>query len=417
MKKSDLCPSRQKTLVPVDGHSGCFAVVPVSPPVSAPIEINFTRRHNELIHAHEALIALKSLSEQLPKPGIILKTLDRREAVRSSQIEGTSSDVNDLFIYEATGSDEGLPVDVLVTHNYVKALDYGLKNVRRINNVTALTNDLIMGLHAHLMDGVKSFNGTPGEFRKKQNWIGGLKIQDAKFVPPPASHVLACMNDLESFLQYLPDEEDPMEVSIVLRMAIAHVQFETIHPFMDGNGRVGRLLLPLMLAAEGYPPIYLAGFLKTHQKIYGETLGNVQLQEQWDDWISFFATGVKESSEESIVIAKALLAIQKRWESEVDALGFRSDSAINRLPELLVGNPVITVNQVKEKLGVSFPSANSALAKLKDVGIIVQNNRPQNNRQRNRVFVATEVIRLLDSTTDELQNLSVNMEVETGMRF
>lgn len=408
MKKSDLCASRQKTLVPVEGHSGCFAVVP--PPT--PREIKFTRGRNELIHAHEALVELKSLSERLPKPDIVLRTLDRREAVRSSQIEGTGSDVNDLFTYEATGSDEGLPSDVLVTLNYVKALDYGLKEVRRINSVNALTNELVLGLHAHLMRGVKNFSGKPGEFRKKQNWIGGLKIQDAKFVPPPAQHVLPCMNDLESFLQYMPGEEDQFEISIVLRMAIAHAQFETIHPFIDGNGRVGRLILPLMLAAEGYPPIYLAGFLKTNQKIYCETLGNVQLQEQWDEWISFFATGVKESSEESILIAKELLAIQKRWQSEVDALGFRSDSAINRLPEILIGNPVITVNQVKEKLGVSFPSANTALAKLRDMGIITQNDR-----QRNRVFVAMEVIKLLDSSSDDLKNLSVDMDDENGLRF
>jgi Fic family protein len=388
MEKSDLCVARQKLLVPIEDYSGAFALVP--PPT--PRFIQLTGIHNELIRAHEALSALKTLTEQLPN--IVMRTLDRREAVRSSQIEGTNSDINDLFAYEATGSDEGLPSDVLVTLNYVKALDHGLKKVRRIKG--ALTNGLIKELHSQLMNGVKDFKGTPGEFRKKQNWIGGFKIYDARFVPPPACKVQDCMNDLESFLHYTPGEDD--QISIVLRMAIAHAQFETIHPFIDGNGRVGRLLLPLMLAAEGYPPIYLAGFLKSNKKVYYDALVNVQLQEKWSDWVTFFATGVEEAAHESIITARELLAILDRWQIAVDELGLRSDSAINRLPELLIANPVVTVNQVKDVLGITFPTANAALAKLKVMGILVQTDR-----QRNRTFIAMEVITLLDRPIDDLK--------------
>ena len=395
MKKTDLCVARQKLLVPVEDYSGAFALVP--PPT--PRFIQLTGMHNELIRAHEALSALKTLTEQLPKPDLVMRTLDRREAVRSSQIEGTYSDVNDLLVYEATGSHEGLPSDVLVTLNYVKALDHGLKEVRRINGVDVLTNELIKALHLQLMTGVKDFKGTPGEFRKKQNWIGGFKIYNARFVPPPACKVQDCMNDLESFLQYTPGEEEQMEVSIVLRMAIAHAQFETIHPFIDGNGRVGRLLLPLMLAAEGYPPIYLAGFLKSNQKAYYDALANVQLQEKWSDWVTFFATGVEEAAHESMITARELLAILERWQMAVNALGRRSDSVINRFPELLIANPVVTVKQVKDMLGITFPTANAALAKLKEMGILVQTER-----QRNRVFMAMEVITLLDKSIDDLKN-------------
>ena len=395
MKKTDLCVARQKLLVPVEDYSGAFALVP--PPT--PRFIQLTGMHNELIRAHEALSALKTLTEQLPKPDLVMRTLDRREAVRSSQIEGTYSDVNDLLVYEATGSHEGLPSDVLVTLNYVKALDYGLKEVRRINGVDVLTNELIKVLHLQLMTGVKDFKGTPGEFRKKQNWIGGFKIYNARFVPPPAGKVQDCMNDLESFLQYTPGEEEQMEVSIVLRMAIAHAQFETIHPFIDGNGRVGRLLLPLMLAAEGYPPIYLAGFLKSNQKAYYDALANVQLQEKWSDWVTFFATGVEEAAHESMITARELLAILERWQMAVNALGLRSDSVIKRFPELLIANPVVTVKQVKDLLGITFPTANAALAKLKEMGILVQTER-----QRNRVFMAMEVITLLDKSLDDLKN-------------
>ena len=395
MKKTDLCIARQKLLVPVEDYSGAFALVP--PPT--PRFIQLTGMHNELIRAHEALSALKTLTEQLPKPDLVMRTLDRREAVRSSQIEGTHSDVNDLLVYEATGSHEGLPSDVLVTLNYVKALDHGLKEVRRINGVDVLTNELIKALHLQLMTGVKDFKGTPGEFRKKQNWIGGFKIYNARFVPPPACKVQDCMNDLESFLQYTPGEEEQMEVSIVLRMAIAHAQFETIHPFIDGNGRVGRLLLPLMLAAEGYPPIYLAGFLKSNQKAYYDALANVQLQEKWSDWVTFFATGFEQAAHESMITARELLALLERWKMAVNALGLRSDSVIKRFPELLIANPVVTVKQVKDLLGITFPTANAALAKLKAMGILVQTER-----QRNRVFMAMEVITLLDKSIDDLKN-------------
>ncbi len=387
MKKSDLCASRQKLLVPIEDYSGAFALIP--PPT--PRTISLTGIHNEIIHAHEALSELKMLTKQLPKPDIVMRTLDRREAVLSSQIEGTYSDVNDLLTYESTGSDEGLPKDVLVTLNYVKALDHGLKKIRSGN---ALTNELILELHSHLMDGVKDFKGTPGEFRKKQNWIGGFKIYDARFVPPPTSKVPDCMNDLESFLQYEPSEEYYGVISIVLRMAIAHAQFETIHPFIDGNGRVGRLLLPLMLAKEDYPPIYLAGFLKSNQKDYYNALANVQLQEKWQDWVVFFASGVKVAAHESMITAKGLLSILKRWQITVNDLGHRSDSATNRLPELLIANPVVSVNQVKEMLGISFPAANAALSKLNAIGIL-----EQTDRQRNRIFFAREVIKLLNSSS------------------
>lgn len=386
MEKSDLCVARQKLLAPIEDYSGAFALVP--PPT--PRFIQLTGIHNELIRAHEALSALKTLTEQLPN--IVMRTLDRREAVRSSQIEGTNSDINDLFAYEATGSDEGLPSDVLVTLNYVKALDHGLKKVRAIKG--ALTNELINELHLHLMNDVKDFKETPGEFRKKQNWIGGFKIYNARFVPPPACKVQDCMNDLESFLHYTPGEDD--QASIVLRMAIAHAQFETIHPFIDGNGRIGRLLLPLMLAAEGYPPIYLAGFLKSNKKAYYDALENVQLQEKWSDWVTFFATGVEEAAYESMMTAKELLAILDRWRIAVDELRLRSDSAINQLPELLIANPVVTVNQVKHVLGITFPTANAALAKLKEMGILVQTDR-----QRNRTFIAMEVITQLDRPIDD----------------
>lgn len=387
MKKTDLSPARQKQLVPVSTHSGAFAVVPPAPPRFIPSKGIL----KEVIAAHEALGELRQATTRLPNPKLVTRSFDRREAVRSSQIEGTNSDMHQLFTYEATGSDEGLPPDVLVTLNYVKALEVGLNAVND-KGPTAVTQKLIKELHQVLMEGT-DYRGQPGEYRDIQNWIGGSKINTARFVPPTPEHVPNCMRELVEFLHDLPSEEDMYEVPIVVRMAIAHAQFETIHPFVDGNGRVGRLLLPIMLAAEGYLPVYIAGYLKNNQQDYYDMLAGVQLREQWHPWIQFFATAVEESAKESISTAIALESLLQQWEERITALRIRSDSAVYKLPKLLIGRPVVTARQVETELGISFPAANNALSKLEELGIVTV----LHEQQRNRTFVANEAIEILNS--------------------
>ncbi len=387
MKKADLSPARQKQLVAVTTHPGAFAVVPPAPPRFIPSKGII----KEVIHAHEALGELRVSTARLPNPNLVTRTFDRREAVRSSQIEGTSSDMNQLFIYEATGSDEGLPADVLVTLNYVRALEAGL-NMVRDRGPLAVDEALIKELHHNLMNGT-DYRGAIGEFREIQNWIGGSKIYQARFVPPTAEHVPNCMKELIDFLHDVPSEEDMYEVPVVIRLAIAHAQFEMIHPFVDGNGRVGRLLLPIMLAAEGYLPVYVAGFLKNYQQEYYDRLAGVQLREEWQPWIQFFATAVEESVKESIQTATALDNLLRRWEEQIAEMKVRSDSAVNRLPQLLIGRPVVTARQVEAELGISFPAANNALVKLVEIAIL---NIPY-EQQRNRTFVAHEAIDILNS--------------------
>lgn len=389
MKKTDLSPERRQFLVPLPKYPGAFALVP--PPT--PRFIPFPSIQGEVAKAHEALGALQAATAALPNPNLVTRTLDRREAVRSSQIEGTSADVNELLVYEATGSEEGLHSDVMVTLNYVKALEYGLDQIKTRGGIRDLTCELIRELHLHLMDKVKDYCGAPGEFRECQNWIGGVRIYQARFVPPPPEYVRPCLEDLETMLQSVPAKEDQFEVPIVIRMAIVHAQFETIHPFIDGNGRVGRILLPLMLAAEGYSPVYLAGFLKANQQAYYDALAAVQLRGEWTEWVSFFATGVEVAAQESIQIAKELTTICDRWEQVLAALNLRSDAVVNRLPKLLIGTPVVTVQQIVDALGISFPAASKALSLLEEKGILVQ---PGKKRQRYRTFVAKEVIELLD---------------------
>lgn len=387
MRKNDLSPGRQKRLVPLDGYSGVFALIP--PPT--PCELSLPGTQEQLHRAHRALDLLQEVSSRLPNPDLITRTADRREAVRSSQIEGTSSEVDDLLTYEATGSDEGLPVDVQVTYNYVVALEHGLQEVR-VKGVAALDCRLIRELHARLMTG-EDYNGTPGEFRQSQNWIGGGRnIYHARFVPPPADYVPEGMRDLERFLQRSAGEEEQKVLSVITRMAIAHAQFETIHPFVDGNGRVGRILLPLMMAAEGHPPVYLAGYLKNNQQEYYDALAGVQLKDRWAEWVRFFAAGFEVAVEESIRTALALESILRQWHERVAALGLRSQSVLYKFPELMIGTPVLTANRAKDALGISFPSASAALLQLEKMGILV---RPARNR-RNRAFVAREVIDVLN---------------------
>lgn len=391
MRKSDLSPDRRALLVPVKEHPGRFALVPPPPPGARDL-VGLRGLEDKLVKAREALDALQRLSAVLPNPDLVTRTADRREAVRSSQIEGTHSGIDDLLAFEATGSDEGLPPDVHVTKNYVYALEHGLEQVRK-SGVSAFSGGLIKEIHARLMEKADSFLGVPGEFRDKQNWIGGGgKIDQARFVPPPAEYIDPCMKDLLDALHYTPEDEDFFEFSIITRMAVVHAQFETIHPFIDGNGRVGRILLPLMLAAEGLPPVYLAGYLKDNQREYYDALAGVQLRGRWAEWIRFFSAGVSVAIQEAMNTAVGLEAIIKKWEAMVETMGLRRQSVLYRFPRLMAGTPVLTANRVKEALDISFPSASAALAKFEEMGVLVQ-RQPQ---RRNRCFYAKEVIELLD---------------------
>ena len=390
MRRTDLSLDRRQLLVPVKTHPGAFALVPPPTPGIGQL-VGLRGIQDEVTRARIALGNLQMLSKVLPNPDLATRTTDRREAVRSSQIEGTGSDLNDLFTFEATGSDEGLPPDVQVTLNYLTSLEFGLQQVRQ-RGPASMSKKLIEDLHARLMNG-SEYSWKPGVFRDKQNWIGGGRcIDQARFVPPPAENIDACIADLLSILQYSPSEEDQVEMSIVTRMAVVHAQFETIHPFFDGNGRVGRILLPLMLAAEGYPPVYLAGYLKDNQREYYDALAGVQLQSKWADWIKFFARGVESAVQESIGTALGLEAILKRWKDIIEGSGTRKQAVLYRFPELMIGTPVLTAHKAKDALGISFPSASAALKLMEEYGILTQ----QNNQRRNRIFYAKEVIELLN---------------------
>ncbi len=349
------------------------------------------RRHEAgFPKAHAALGRLQGTLKHLANTDMVTRTLARREAVMSSQIEGTRSNLHQLLTYEATQSTGGLPPDVRITERYVAALQHGLERVR-VGGRAALDLALIHELHALLMQHeVTKF--PVGAYRETQVWIGPApRIEDATFVPAPPSGLQGCMDEMAaSILNYAPREDEQTVLTIPAQLAIAHAQFETIHPYHDGNGRTGRLLMPLMLAAEGYPPLYLSGALLRAKSEYYAALASVQLQGEWAPWLDLLGRAVVESCDESISIAEDLLALAERWEQELRS--YRAHSATRRLPRFLIGHPVLSVQQAAAGLSISVPAANAALNNLLAAGIVTL----VNERQWGRIFQAAQVLQRLD---------------------
>src|SRR5690606_25972029 len=231
-----------------------------------------------------------------------------------------------------------------------------------------------------------------GAWRDEQAWIGGTpRIEDATFVPAPPARIAECMAEMAgSILQYEPRADEQGALTLVAQLAIAHAQFETIHPYADGNGRTGRLLLPLLLAAEGYPPLYLSGVLLRAKPVYYAALAAVQLRGDWTQWLEMLARAIVEASDESVAIASDLVALAERWELQLAR--YRSHSATRRLPRFLLGHPVLSVQQAAAGLGISQPAANAAPNNLLAAGIVVL----ANERQWGRIFQAEEILQRLD---------------------
>ena len=389
MRRDQVAADRQQYLVPAHGYPNALALVAPPTPRAIP---DGQRYAVDFAEAHAALGRLQGAMAHIANADMVTRTLARREAVRSSQIEGTRANLPELLTYEATRGEAGLPPDVKITERYVLALQHGLERIRT-GGRQALNLGLIHELHALLMQGEET-RFPVGAYRADQVWIGaGERIEDATFVPAPPAEVPRCMDEMAAaILQYTPREDEQGALTLFAQLAIAHAQFETIHPYHDGNGRTGRLLLPLLLTAEGYPPLYLSGALLRERARYYEALASVQLRGEWGPWLKLLSRAVVESCDESIAIARDLVALAKRWEQ---ALGrYRAHSATRRLPRFLIGHPVLSVQQAAKGLGISQPAANAALNNLLAAGIVSL----VSERQWGRVFQATEVLMRLDRT-------------------
>ncbi len=325
------------------------------------------------------------------------KQLNRREAVDSSQIEGTRTQFDELLLHEieAGTADAVSDSDAELTLNYLRAYTLGVSRVRR-HGRHALDARLICTMHSQLMNGQP--RATPGQFRRVQNFIGGLKIEQARFIPPPPSEVPRLMADLDRLIRYESDPESHYDITVLSRAPIVHAQFEAIHPFVDGNGRIGRLLFPLMFLGDGQLPIHLATFLKSRQQEYYDALLEVQMHQRWSAWVGLFLECTAASCRHTVHLLHELRDIANRWRERLSARRTRRHAAAWRVVDLLLGQPVVTVNALVERLKVTFPSANTAVSLLVDMDIL----RPQGKRRRDRAFLAHEVINTLYTGVDSV---------------
>jgi len=337
-----------------------------------------------------ALGRLDGVSTLLPDKALFLYTYVRKEAVLSSQIEGTPSSLSDLLLFEL---DEvpGVPLDdVVEVSNYVAALDHGLA---RLREGFPLSNRLIREIHGTLLSRGRGSGKEPGEFRRSQNWIGGTRPGNAILVPPPHTAVPDCMGALELFLH-----ADGDGLPVLIRAGLAHVQFETIHPFLDGNGRVGRLLITFLLCQSGVlrdPLLYLSLYFKQHRPTYYELLDRVRRDGDWEEWLAFFLEGVKQVAEGAVTTADRLGEMFQQDRSRIEAAGRRAGSAL-RVHETLKARPIQSVSSICASTGLSFPAASSAMNLLVEIGIA----RELTGKRRNRVFLYDRYIAILNEGTE-----------------
>ncbi len=341
-----------------------------------------------------ALGRLDSLSTLplLPDPHLFLYRYIRKEAVLSSQIEGTQSSLSDLLLFEMDEA-PGVPLDdVVEVSNYVIALEHGL---RRLRDGFPLCNRLIREVHAKLLSRGRGGDKKPGEFRRSQNWIGGSRPGIANFVPPPASAVSDCMSDLEKFF-HRPDSGLPA----LLRAGLVHAQFETIHPFLDGNGRVGRLLITLMLChdrALREPLLYLSLYFKRYRSDYYELLSEVRKTGDWEAWLAFFLDGVANTSEEAVSTARRLQSLFQKDRDRIQKKGRVAGSAL-RVHQALQERPIISLPKLVDHADLSFPAASSGMRILEEMNVA----RELTGRKRNRLFGYDRYLAILNEETEPL---------------
>ena len=375
----------------VAGGETVRAFVPAPLPPEPPLRFTPGRRRL-LERATLALGRLDSITLLLPDPEIFLYSYVRREAVLSSQIEGTQSSLSDLLQFELDEA-PGVPFDdVVEVSNYVRALEHGLS---RLAEGMPLCNRLLREMHAVLLSRGRGSGKQPGEFRRSQNWIGGTRPGNAFFVPPPPQAVESCMADLERFI-HDPDQPYPT----LVKAALAHVQFETIHPFLDGNGRLGRLLISFMLHHEGMlsrPLLYLSLYFKIHRQAYYEYLDQVRTKGNWEGWIDFFLEGVEQTALNAVDTARRLVALMQQDEQRIHRLGRRAGTAL-RVHRMLGYRPLQSIKDIAKALDLSYPAVIRSLDALAELGIV----REITGRQRNRIYAYQAFLDILNEEAQPL---------------
>jgi Fic family protein len=343
--------------------------------------------------ANQALGRLDGLSRLLPNTSLFLYLYVQKEALLSSQIEGTQSSLSDLLLYESHAAPTSAISDVEEVSNYVAAVNHGLRRIREDDFPMSLR--LICEMHAILLRGGRGANAQPGEFRRSQNWIGGTRPGTAAFVPPPAHLLDPLLVDLERFIHAEGDG-----LPRLVRIALTHVQFETIHPFLDGNGRLGRLLITLLLCADGaldQPILYLSLYFKTYRSTYYDLLQRVQLNGEWGEWLVFFLEGVIEVARQAGGAARSILDLFAADRTTIQTLGRRASAAL-RVHEHFQRNPVSDIPRAVAATNLTYPTVSGAVSELERAGIL----REMTGRARDRVFAYSAYMAILSEGAEPL---------------
>lgn len=380
MKREDFTnPSGTITLT----SGGAPAFIPAPLPPNLDVTWFLTEG---LAKAERALGKLAGIGNTLPNPHLLIRPFVRREAVLSSRIEGTQASVADLLLFEAAGEPSSDISDVREVVNYIRALDFGRERLGEL----PISLRFLRETHAQLMRGVRGEQHDPGEFRRVQNWIGPPRsaIGDATYVPPPVQEMHGA---LDAFEKYLHAESD---LPLLVRCALIHYQFEAIHPFLDGNGRVGRLLIAFLLESEhvlDQPLLYLSAFFERNRQEYYELLRAVSRRSAWTDWILFFLRGIAEQADDAIQRSHSMLALWKIYRDKVAVA--RTSALLAAIVDELFASPATTIARVRDRLGITYPTAKNHVEKLVGLGII----SPTTTEGRNKIFVADEIIRTVEA--------------------
>jgi Fic family protein len=367
-----------------------WALVPRPLP---PADIRLHDVHSLVEKASQSLGRLDGSASVLPDTQLFLYMHVRKEAVLSSQIEGTQSSLSDLLLYESEEA-PGVPLnDVQEVSNYVAAMTHGL---RRLREGFPMSMRLIKEMYGVLTSGARGGMKAPGEFRRTQNWVGGTRPGNATYVPPPPNRVVGCMSDLE---KYLHNNED--KLPLLIRAALVHHQFETIHPFLDGNGRLGRLLITLLLCTEGIlsePILYLSLYFKTHRQEYYAQLQNVRETGDWESWLRFFLVGVNDIAVQATDAAREILALIRSDRARIAEIGRGAGSAL-QAHQYLEKKPLVVIPEMVKALALTTPTVTAALQNLEHIGIV----REITGKQRGRVFVYDAYLKILERGTEPLR--------------
>jgi Fic family protein len=381
-----LQPSDFKEIAPgtvVKATEGYWVFIPESLPPSLNLD---TEVVSLLSKSDFALGRLSAIGRDLPNPHLLIGPFLRREAICSSRIEGTVATAQQLLLFEAMPSSDPASRDVREVANYVHALEYGLARLQKL----PVSLRLIREMHKILLRGVRGEEQRPGEFRKRQNYIGkrGDPIERARYVPPPVAEMERALSDFEHYLHA------ESKLPFLIQLALIHYQFEAIHPFLDGNGRIGRLLISLLLCERGYLPqplLYLSAYFDRHRDAYVDHLLDISRTGAWIPWIRFFLQGVAEQAGEATRRSERLQELRQKYRRRVESA--RASALLPRLVDEVFASPALTISSAAKRLGVTYRSARLNMLKLVEAGIV----REHSGRQRNRVYIAPEIISVIEA--------------------